>query len=68
MFTSLQNKFSNYQTCSHCFDIKENIIIKAFALLRFASITLTFAFNVFDRVYTIEACASGRFCTTEVCV
>jgi hypothetical protein len=68
MFASLRNKFSNYRTCSLRFDIAENIIIEAFASLRFASINLTFAFNVFERVYTIEACASGRFCTTEVCV
>ena len=54
--------------CSLRFDIEENIIIEAFASLRFASINLTFAFNVFERVYTIEACASGSFCTTEVCV
>jgi hypothetical protein len=66
MFASLRNKFSNYRTCTLRFDIEENIIIEAFASLR--SITLTFAFNVFERVYTIEACASGRFCTTEVCV
>ncbi len=68
MFASLPNKFSNYRTCSLRFDIEENIIIEAFTSLRFASITLTFAFNVFERVYTIEAFASGRFCTTEVCV
>ena len=53
MFASLRNKFSNYRTCSLRFDIEENIIIEAFASLRFASITLSFAFDV----YTIEACA-----------
>ena len=57
MFASLRNKFSNYRTCSLRFDIEENIIIEAFTSLRFASITLTFAFDVFERVYTIEACA-----------
>ncbi len=35
MFASLRNKFSNYRTCSLRFDIKENIIIEAFASLRF---------------------------------
>jgi hypothetical protein len=38
--------------CSLRFDIKENIIIEAFA-----SITLSFAFDVSERVYTKEACA-----------
>ncbi len=57
MFASFRNKFSNYRTCSLRFDIEENVIIEAFASLRFASITLPFAFDVFERVYTIEACA-----------
>ena len=35
MFASLRNKFSNYRTCSLRFDIAENIIIEAFASLRF---------------------------------
>ncbi len=48
---------------------------------RFASISLSFAFDVSERVYTIEACAvpsgvyttgawavSDRVCTTELCV
>jgi hypothetical protein len=43
--------------CSLRFDIEENIIIEAFALLRFASVTLSFAFYVSERFYTIEACA-----------
>jgi hypothetical protein len=34
MFASLRNKFSNYRMCSLRFDIEENIIIEAFALLR----------------------------------
>ena len=38
MFASLRNKFSNYRTCSLRFDIEENIIIEAFASLRFVSI------------------------------
>jgi len=38
MFASLRNKFSNYRTCSLRFDIEENIIIEAFASLRFASL------------------------------
>ncbi len=34
--------------------------------LRFASITLSFAFDIFERVYTIEACAiPGAVYTTE---
>jgi hypothetical protein len=49
MFASLRNKFSNYRTCSLRFDIKKNIIFEAF--------TLSFAFDVSERVYTIEACA-----------
>jgi hypothetical protein len=57
MFALLRNKFSNYRTSSLCFNTEENVIIVAFASLRFASITLTFAFDVFERVYTIEACA-----------
>ena len=57
MFASLRNKFSNYRTCSLRFDIEENVIFEAFVSLRFASIALTFAFDVFERVYTIEACA-----------
>ncbi len=75
MVASLRNKFSNYGMCSLRFDIEENIIIEAFASLRFDN--LTFAFNVFEHVYTIEACAvpggvyttgardaNGRVCTT----
>ncbi len=38
MFASLQNKFSNYRTCSLRFDIEGNIIIEGFASLRFASL------------------------------
>ncbi len=53
MFASLRNKFSNFRSCSLRFDIEGNIVIEDFALLRFASITLSFAFDV----YTIEACA-----------
>ncbi len=56
MFASLRNKFSNYRTCSLRFDIEENIIIEAFASL-----------NVFERVYTIEACASGRLIHRDQC-
>jgi hypothetical protein len=56
-FASLQNKFSNYRTCSLLFHIEENIIIEAFASLCFTSITLSFAFDVSEHVYTIEACA-----------
>jgi hypothetical protein len=80
MFASLRNKFSNYRTHSLRFDIEENIIIEPFASLRFASITLKFAFNVFERVYTIENSAvpggvyttwardaNGRVCSTEEC-
>ncbi len=66
MFASLRNKFSNYRTCLLCFDNEENIIIEAFALLRFASIPLSFAFDVSERVFTIEACAiPGGVYTTE---
>ncbi len=66
MFASLRNKFSNYRTCSLRFDIEENIIIEAFASLRFASITFSFAFDVSDCVYTIEACAvPGGVYTTD---
>ncbi len=62
MFASLRNKFSNYRTCSLRFDIEGNIIIKDFALIRFASITLSFAFDV----YTLEACdVPGGVYTTE---
>jgi hypothetical protein len=66
--------------CSLRFDIEENINIEAFATLRFASITFTFAFGTCLHVYTIEACAvpggiyttgacsaNGRVCTTEEC-
>jgi hypothetical protein len=35
VFASLQNKFSNYRTCSLCINIEENIIKEAFALLHF---------------------------------
>ncbi len=49
MLASLRNNFSNYRTCLLRFDIEENIIIEAFTSLRFASITLTFAFNVFEK-------------------
>jgi hypothetical protein len=55
MFASLRNKFSHYRTCSLRFDIEENIIIEAFASLRFASVTLSFAFDVSENFYTIEA-------------
>jgi len=34
-FSSLRNKFSNYRTCSLRFDIEENLIIEAFASLRY---------------------------------
>ena len=59
MFASLRNNFSNYRTCSLRFDIEENIIIEAFASLRFASPRFDpcLAFDVSERVYTIEACA-----------
>ncbi len=68
MFASLRNKFSNYRTCSLRFDIEENIIIEAFASLRFASITLSFVFDVSKRVHTIEACAvPGGVYTIEAC-
>ena len=64
MFASLRNKFSNYRTCSLRFDIEENIIVEVFA--RFASITLSIAFDVSEPVYTIEACAvPGGVYTTE---
>ncbi len=52
MFDSLRNKFSNYRTCSLRFDNEKNMIIEAFT-----SVTLSFAFNVSERFYTIEACA-----------
>ena len=48
MFASLRNKFSNYRTCSLRFDIEENVIFEAFVSLRFASIALTFAFDVLE--------------------
>jgi hypothetical protein len=57
MFASLRNKFLNYQTCLLHFDIQGNIIIEGFASLRFASITMSFAFDDSKRVYTKEACA-----------
>jgi hypothetical protein len=61
MFASLRNKFSNYQTCSLRFAIEEKLIIEAFASLRFASIPLSFAFDVSE-----EACAvPGGVYTTE---
>jgi hypothetical protein len=40
MCASLQNKFSNYRKCLLRFDIKENIIIKAFASLRFDNLVI----------------------------
>ncbi len=67
MFASLWNKFSNRK--------KHN-----FQSFRFASKTLSFAFDVSECVNTIEACAisggvyttvawaaAGRVCTTEKC-
>ncbi len=40
MFASLRNNFSNYRTCSLRFDIEENIIIEAFASLRFDNLDI----------------------------
>ncbi len=75
MFASLRNKFSIYRTSLLLFDLEENIIIEAFA-----SVTLSFAFDVSESFYTIEACAvpggvyttwsraaPGRVCTTDEC-
>ncbi len=66
MFASLRNKFSNYRMCSLRFDVEENIIIETFASLRFASITLSFVFDVSKHVHIIEACeVPGGVYTTE---
>jgi hypothetical protein len=55
----------NYRTCSLRFDIKEKIIIEAFASLRFDTIFTVphfsisiGAFAVSERVFTTEACAA----------
>jgi hypothetical protein len=60
MFASIRNKFSNYRMCSLRFDIEENIIIEAFASLRFASLLFdTYPCHLplmFPNVFT-EACA-----------
>jgi hypothetical protein len=66
MFSSLRNKFSNYQMCSLCIDIKENIIIEAFTSLHLDTLAITAphysiskgAFAVSERVNTTEACAA----------
>jgi hypothetical protein len=57
MFASLRHIFSSYQTCSLHFNIEENIIIEALALLRFdtAAITATEACAAPGGVYPIEA-------------
>jgi len=73
MFALLRNKFSNYRTCLLRFEINFPIIERVrFASiskktslsklsLRFPSITLSFAFDV----YTKEACdVPGGFYTT----
>ncbi len=60
-FASLRNRFSNYRTCSLRFDIEENIIIEAFASLRFDNLVICFWC-----FWTIDACAvPGGVYTTE---
>jgi hypothetical protein len=58
--------FLNYRTCSLRFDIKEKVIIEAFASLCFDTLAITVphfsisigAFAFSERVFTTEACAA----------
>ena len=72
VFASLQNKFSNYRTCSLRIDIEENIISEALPQFNTLAISAPHysisreAFAVSELVYTTEPCAApGGVYTTR---